>query len=132
MGLVILENNGILALHCRLRHIPVDAICTLICYNVVTRLHLLDDKQPIFCESYEYAKAMCKHISKEQTTLPAKAFGDKIHSDLWGPSPTSTIGGHKYYITFTNNFSHYTTLELLKSKDQTLQAYKVFTVWANT
>ena len=33
-GLIILEDNGILALHCCLRHIPVDAIHALIRYNV--------------------------------------------------------------------------------------------------
>jgi hypothetical protein len=92
-GLVIPENNGILTLHRRLGHIPADAIRALIHYNIVTGLHLLDDKQPIFCESCEYAKATCKHISKERTTPPAKAFGDEIHTNLWGPSPTSTIGG---------------------------------------
>jgi hypothetical protein len=92
-GLVIPEDNGILALHRRLGHIPADAIRALIRYNVVTGLHLLDDKRPIFCESCEYAKATRKRISKERTTPPAKAFGDEIHTDLWGPSPTSTIGG---------------------------------------
>src|SRR6266851_3027468 len=100
VGLVILEDNSILALHRHLGHIPADAIHALVRYNVITGLHLLDNKWPIFCKSYEYAKAMCKHISKEQTTLPAKAFGDEIHSDLWGPSPTSTIGGCKYYVSF--------------------------------
>jgi hypothetical protein len=64
-GLMILEDNGILALHCCLGHIPMDIIRTLLCHNVVTGLQLLDNKWPIFCESYEYAKAMCKHINKE-------------------------------------------------------------------
>jgi hypothetical protein len=81
-GLVIPEDNGILALHRRLGHIPADAIHALIRYNVVTGPHLLDDKRPIFCESCEYAKATRKRISKEQTTPPAKAFRDEIHTDL--------------------------------------------------
>jgi hypothetical protein len=132
VGLVISEDNGILALHCHLGHIPAEAIHALICYNVVTGLQLLDNKWPIFCESCEYAKATCKRISKERVAPPAKAFRDKIHLDLWGPSPTSTIGGQKYYVTFTDDFSRYTILELLKSKDQTLQAYKSFSVWADT
>jgi hypothetical protein len=132
VGLIILEDNGILALHRRLRHIPADAIHALIRYNIVTGLHLLDNKWPIFCKSCEYAKVTHKHISKEWTTPPAKSFGDEIPTDLWGPSPTSTIGGCRYYVTFTDNFLRYTSLELLKSKDQMLQAYKSFLAWANT
>ena len=107
VGLIILEDNSILTLHRRLRNIPIDAIHALIRYNVITGLHLLDDKWPIFCESCKYAKATCKCISKEQVAPPAKAFGDETHSDLWGPSPTSTIGGWKYYVTFTDDFSCY-------------------------
>ena len=85
-GLVnIPEDNSILTLctaASALRHIPADAIRALICYNVITGLQLLDNKRPIFCEFCEYAKVTCKCISKEQITLAAKAFGDKIHSDL--------------------------------------------------
>jgi len=131
-GLVIPEDNGILALHRRLGHIPADAIRALLRHNVVTGLQLLDDKRPIFCESCEYAKATRKRINKERTTPPATSFGEEIHSDLWGPSPTSTIGGRKYYVTFTDDFSRFTVLELLKTKDQTLQAYKAFSAWAET
>ncbi len=82
VGLVIPEDNSILALYQHLRHILADAIHTLVCYNVITRLQLLDDKWPIFCESCKYAKATWKCINKEQTTPPAKSFGDKIHLDL--------------------------------------------------
>jgi len=57
VGLVIPEDNSILALYQHLRHILADAIHTLVCYNVITRLQLLDDKWPIFCESCKYAKA---------------------------------------------------------------------------
>jgi hypothetical protein len=62
----------------------------------------------------------------------ASAFGDEIHSDLWGPSPTSTISGCKYYATFTDDYSCYTSIELLKSKDETLNVYKNFAAWAQT
>ena len=118
VGLVIPEDNGCphFAPPPRPSGIFLQTIRTLICYNIVTGLQLLDNKWPIFCGSCEYAKAMHKCISKEQITPPAKAFRDKIHLDLWGPSSTSTISGCKYYVTFTDNYSCYTTLELLKSK----------------
>jgi hypothetical protein len=132
VGAAILEDNGILAVHRRLGHISADTIHSLVRNNVVSGLQLIDDKWPIFCESCDYAKTTCKPISKERSTPPAEAFGDEVHSDLWGPSPTPTIGGRKYYVTFTDDYSRYTSLELLKSKDQTLQAYKTFTAWAET
>jgi hypothetical protein len=54
---------------------------------------------------------------------------------------TLTYGGHppfrllvdaKYYVTFTDDHLCYTNLELLKSKDETLQGYKTFAAWAQT
>jgi hypothetical protein len=42
------------------------------------------------------------------------------------------IGGQKYYVTFTDDFLHYTRLELLRTKDETLDAYKMFVAWVQT
>ena len=33
---------------------------------------------------------------------------DLIHSDIWRPSPTATVGGFKYFVIFVNDFSRYT------------------------
>ena len=37
-----------------------------------------------------------------------------IHSDLWGPTPITSINGFKYYVLFTNHFSRFTWIYLLK------------------
>ena len=131
-GAATLEQVDLLTLHRRLGHVSVNAIRTLIRNNVVAGLQLLDDASPFFCESCEYAKTTRKPINKERQAEQANNFGDEIHTDLWGPSPIATIGGRIYYVTFTDDFSRYTSLELLKSKDQTLQAYKTFAAWAET
>ncbi len=35
------------------------------------------------------------------------SFGAEVHTDLWGPSPVASMGGRKYYITFTDDHTHY-------------------------
>ncbi len=55
-----------------------------------------------------------------------------MHTDLWGPSPTQSLGGRKYYIAFTDGSTHYTTLTILQSKDEALNAYKAYAAWAHT
>jgi len=99
---------------------------------VVTGLHIIDDGSPFFCKSCEYAKATHKTIQKEQMAPLASAFSKEIHTDLWGPSPLLSLGSCKYYVTFTNNHTQYTQLVLLRSKDETLKAYKAFAAWAQT
>jgi hypothetical protein len=131
-SMATLEQVDLLTLHRRLGHVSVNTIRNLIKNNIVAGLQLLDNTSPFFCESCKYVKTTHKAINKERQVAQASAFRDEIHSDLWGPSPTSTIGGCKYYVTFTDNYSRYTSIELLKSKDETLNAYKNFTMWAQT
>ena len=119
-------------LHCRMGHIAVDSIRTLVHSNAIQGISLIDNSQPFYCESCEYAKTTRKAIKKVCKGAQASAFGEEIHSDLWGPSPLQTLSGCKYYITFTDNYSRFTRIQLLKSKDEALQAYKDFAAWAQT
>jgi transposase InsO family protein len=73
----------------------------------------------------------CKPIKNEQLAPLATCFGDEIHSDLWGPSLITSLRGCYYYVTFTDDHTHYTCINILKTKDQTLAAYKVFAAWAH-
>ena len=106
------EVVDIITLHRHLSHIALDSIRSIIRNNMVTGIQLIDDKPSFFCESCEHAKATCKPINKEHQSNLAEAFGDEIHSDLWGPSQTATIGGRRYYVTFTDDFSRYTRLDV--------------------
>jgi gag-polypeptide of LTR copia-type/Integrase core domain/GAG-pre-integrase domain len=128
------EPLDILTVHRRLGHISVDAIRSLVRANAVTGLHLIDSfsPSPLTCDSCDYAKATRKAIRKESTTPLATAFGDEVHTDVWGPSQPSSLGGRKYYITFTDDHTRFTRIELLRTKDEALQAYKTFAAWART
>ena len=43
--------------------------------------------------------------------------------DIWGPTPVSSIFGHKYYVSFTDAFSHFVWLYPLKQKLEALLAF---------
>ena len=126
------EQVSILMLHKRLRHISLQYICALIRSGTIQGLSVIDDHAPIICNSCEYAKMTHKPIGKERKAPLAKNFRDEVHSNLWGPSPLSSLSSRYYYITFTDDATHWTWLYLLRSKDQTLDAYKSFVTWAKT
>ena len=125
------EVIDIRTLHRRLGHVAASSIRALVRTQAIQGISLIDDGQPIYCESCEYAKMTRKNIKKEREALPAKAFGEEVHSDLW-TSPQQSLGGRKYYITFTDEYSRFTVTRLLKAKSEALQAYKDFTAWALT
>ena len=43
----------------------------------------------------------------------SKGVLDYIHYDLWGPSPTISYGGEKYYVLFVDDFKSFVYTALL-------------------
>jgi hypothetical protein len=126
------ERVDIHTLHRRLGHISATAIRSLVRHHAISGIELIDHGSPIICDSCEYAKMTRKVILKERVAPPAKRFGDEIHTDLWGPSPVNSLGGRRYYITFTDDATRYTHVDILRTKDEALDAYKTFAAWAQT
>ncbi|KAH9726481.1 retrovirus-related pol polyprotein from transposon RE2 [Citrus sinensis] len=58
--------------------------------------------------------------SKSSTAL------EIIHNDLWGPAPTISNQGFKYYITFIDDKTNYTWIYGLANKSQELSAFIAF------
>jgi hypothetical protein len=125
------EHVSILTLHHRLGHISPGAICSLICHNVIKGVKITDDDF-ISCDSCDYTKTTRKAIKAERAAALAMTFGEEVHSDVWGPSPLNSLGGRRYYITFTDDYSQYTWAQLLKTKDEAIVAYKAFAAWVRT
>jgi hypothetical protein len=126
------EPVDILTLRCRLGHISVDIIHNLIHAGSITGLQVIDNFPPFICDLCEYAKTTRKLIPKERTTKQAQIFGEDIHTDIWEPSPTLSLGSRKYYVTFTDDSTRYTQLQVLWTKDEAFKADKSFLAWVQT
>ena len=48
---------------------------------------------------------------------------DLIHSDVWGPSSVSSIGGSRYFIIFVDDYSSYSWIFNMKHRSELLQVY---------
>lgn len=49
-----------------------------------------------------------------------------IHSDLWGPSPTISANGYRYYVHFIDATTRFTWIYMLRQKSDALQTFENF------
>ena len=47
-----------------------------------------------------------------------------VHTDLWGPSPVTSLGGSRYYITFIDDSSRKVWVYFLKNKSNVFETFK--------
>ncbi|XP_019240598.1 PREDICTED: uncharacterized protein LOC109234812 [Nicotiana attenuata] len=105
--------------HKILGHIPLDSLKRLPAFHNKT---FVDYKE--HCPVCPLAK---------QTRLPfpisnsrCDVFGDLIHADVWGPLKVPTFDGKRYFLTLVNDFSRYTWICLMNTKDESVVVLRHF------
>jgi hypothetical protein len=119
-------------LHRCLGHISPHVIKDLIRHGIIDGVVLTNTSEDFECQSCILAKTTRKSVPKVRQGERAKEFTEEIHTDIWGPASIATFGGRRYYISFTDNWSRWTTVCLLRQKSETFQAYKDFATWVST
>lgn len=119
------EQVDLVTLHKCLAHIALEAIQCMVKKGSIKGITLVNDGSTIICEACEQAKATCKDIQKECKAPLTDSLGVEVHTDLWGPSPMPSLGGRRYYLTFTNDYSHFIWLTVLCMKDETVTLQQV-------
>ena len=76
------------------------------------------------CESCLLGK-MTKTPFTRQSERANELLG-LIHSDVCRPSSSTARGGFQYFITFTDDFSRYGYIYLMKHKSESFEKFKVF------
>src|SRR6266487_2928527 len=123
---------SIMDLHRRLGHLPLKAIRDLVSKGLVSGIKLIDKDEPEECEACIKARMTRKPIKTERQGERAKAFGEEIHSDIWGPARVESLGGRKYYVSFTDDATRWTTAYLQRAKSDTFKSYQLFAAWVKT
>ncbi|KAK8938725.1 hypothetical protein KSP39_PZI011095 [Platanthera zijinensis] len=80
-------------------------------------------------------EACTKGKLKRQTFEGGKSWRARrqlelVHSDIAGPFETTSIGGSKYYITFTDDYSRKCWVYFLKEKSEALDKFREFKAMA--
>jgi hypothetical protein len=107
--------------HCRLGHISE---------NRMKRLHDDGLLTSFDFESYETCESclLGKMTKAPFTGFPERASDllELVHTDVCGAMSMTARGGFQYFITFTDDFSRYGYVYLMKHKSETFEKFKEF------
>ena len=109
--------------HCRFGHLNIQDINHLQNSGMVNGLNCDSTKLENKCEGCIFGK-MTKIPLPKQATRRATKILEMVHTDLCGPMQVPSHGGSRYVLTFTDDFSRYTTVYFLHSKSDTLDKFK--------
>ncbi|WVZ03536.1 hypothetical protein V8G54_024342 [Vigna mungo] len=68
-----------------------------------------------------------KRVSFQRSErIPKKERLEFVHSDVWGPTTVSSIGGKRYFVTFIDDHSRKVWTYFLKNKSEVFEAFKIW------
>nr|GEX00078.1 hypothetical protein [Tanacetum cinerariifolium] len=103
--------------HRRLSHLNFGAINHLARQGLVRGLPKLKFKKDHLCSACAMGKSMKKsHKPKSEDTNQEKLY--LLHIDLCGPMYVESINGKKYILVIVDDYSRFTWVKFLRSKDE--------------
>jgi hypothetical protein len=97
--------------HKRLGH---PALCTVHKVLSMFQLPVINNKASSPCTACPQAKGHQLPFLVSISTICQPL--DLVYSDVWGPSPTLSMNGNRYYVSFIDAFSRYTWVFPIQSK----------------
>ncbi|GJT06836.1 retrotransposon protein, putative, ty1-copia subclass [Tanacetum coccineum] len=107
--------------HCRLAHISKKRIEKLQREGLLKSTDNESFDQCVSCLSGKMTRKSFPHRPERATDLLGI-----IHTDVCGPLRHVSKQGASYFITFTDDYSHYCYVYLLKHKHEVFETFKVF------
>ncbi|GJR43795.1 retrovirus-related pol polyprotein from transposon TNT 1-94 [Tanacetum coccineum] len=106
--------------HPRLNHLNFDTINDLARKDLVRGLPSLKFEKDYLCSACQLGKSK-KYSHKPKSENTNMEFLHTIHMDLCGPMRMQCIHGKKYILVIMDDYSRFTWVKFLRSKDETLE-----------
>ena len=104
--------------HKRFGH-PYEEVMSIMLRNF--RQSVSTDSSPMVCSSCLSGK-MCRQPFPVKETRASVLF-EKVHSDIWGPTPTKSLEGFRYYVSFIDEFSRFLWIFPIVNKSDVFQVF---------
>nr|GFA28873.1 retrovirus-related Pol polyprotein from transposon TNT 1-94 [Tanacetum cinerariifolium] len=104
--------------HRRLNHLKFGTINDLARKDLVRGLPRLKFEKDHLCSACQLRKSK-KHTHKPETENTNVEVLSTLHMDLCGPMQVQTINGKKYILVIIDDYSRFTWVKFLRSKDET-------------
>ena len=106
--------------HDRLGHMSAKGMKMLVAKGALEGLKSVD---MCLCESCVMGKQ--KRVSFTKTSRePKKVRLEMVHTNVWGPSPVSSLGGSRFYVSFIDDFSRKGWVYFMKHKSDVFETFK--------
>jgi len=114
--------------HQRLGHVNEKRLKTAIKKRLIVGVdvdkHDTDVAIP-FCEACVQSKQTHKPFTGS-ADVQSKEILQLIHSDVCGPMSVGSLGGARYFVTFTDDYSRFSYVYFLKHKSEVFEKFKEF------
>jgi hypothetical protein len=108
--------------HRRLGHLSFDLLCRLSGLGLLRGLHLLKFESDLVCAPCRHGKMIATSHSPVNTAMTEHS-GQLLHMDTVGPSRVRSIGGKWYVLVTVDDYSQYSWVFFLESKDQVFEHF---------
>ena len=119
-------DRNLLKWHQRYGHVNINDLKKMKTEELVAGMNFTTNLSQINCDIC----AKCKiHVQpfKNSTHREEDVLG-LIHSDICGPINTESLGGAKYFVTFTDDCTRYTETTMMRHRSEVLEAFKNYKV----
>lgn len=116
------HDGTLLKWHQRYRHVNIHDLKKMKMKEMVAGMNFTANSDQFSCEIC----AKCKvHVQpfKNSTHREKEVLG-LVHSDICGPMSVESLGGAKYFVTFTDDCTRHTETITLRNRSDVLEAFK--------